>query len=291
MKIAVAYEDGNVFQHFGHTENFKIYEAEDGAVVSDSIMGTDGTGHEALADLLADKGVDVLICGGMGQGASDALAAAGIKVFAGASGSADEAVEKYLKGELVDSGVNCDHHDHDHDHSHSHDNEPGCGGCGDSAGGCAGCPGCGEPMYMFEGKNVGKTVRVHYKGSFDDGEVFESSFERDEPLEFTCGIGQMIHGFDLAVAELEPGETVDIHLEPEDAYGMPRPEMVITVEKQTVAGSDEIAVGDTVVLQDQLGRPFEAVVADADEVNVTFDCNHPMAGKPLNFTIEMLEVL
>lgn len=291
MKIAVTYEDGNVFQHFGHTENFKVYEAEDGAVVSSSIMGSDGAGHEALADLLADKGVDVLICGGMGQDASDALSAAGIRVFAGTSGSADEAVAKFLKGELVDSGVNCDHHDHDHDHSHSHDNDAGYGGCGDSAGGCAGCPGCGEPMYMFEGKNVGKTVRVHYKGSFDDGVVFESSFERDEPLEFTCGIGQMIRGFDLAVAELEPGETVDIHLEPEDAYGMPRPEMVITVEKQTVAGSDEIAVGDTVVLQDQLGRPFEAVVADADDVNVTFDCNHPMAGKPLNFTIEMLEVL
>ena len=92
MRVAVTYEDGNVFQHFGHTEKFKIYEVEDGKIVSDSIMDTNGTGHEALADLLADRGVDALICGGMGQGAKDALTAAGLQICAGAEGDADAAV-------------------------------------------------------------------------------------------------------------------------------------------------------------------------------------------------------
>ena len=141
MRIAVTYEDGNVFQHFGHTEKFKIYEVEDGKIVSDSIMDTNGTGHEALADLLADRGVDALICGGMGQGAKDALTAAGLQICAGAEGDADAAVEAWLRGELTDTGVNCDHH-HEHGHEHGHDHhhdEAGCGGCAD-AGGCSGCP-------------------------------------------------------------------------------------------------------------------------------------------------------
>ena len=120
MRIAVTYEDGNVFQHFGHTETFKIYEVEDGKIVSGSIMDTNGTGHEALADLLAENGVDALICGGMGQGAKDALTAAGLQICAGAEGDADAAVEAWLRGDLADTGVNCDHH-HEHGHEHGHD--------------------------------------------------------------------------------------------------------------------------------------------------------------------------
>lgn len=288
MKIAVPYESGKVFQHFGHTETFKIYEAEDGKVVSSELLETGGTGHEALAGLLADNGVAAVVCGGMGQGANDALTDAGIQICSGAEGDADEAVEKWLRGELDDAGVNCDHH-HEHGHDHHHD-EAGCGGCAE-AGGCSGCPGCGEPQFLFEGKNVGKTVKVHYRGFFDDGEVFESSYERKVPLEFTCGIGQMISGFDRAVAELEPGETVEVHLEPEDAYGMPDPRMVITVEKATVEGSEGIETGDQVTLQDQLGRPFNALVTNVDDTHITFDCNHEMAGKALNFAIELLEAI
>lgn len=294
MKVAVTYEDGNVFQHFGRTENFKVYDIEDGSIVSSSIMSSDGVGHEALADLLAERGIGVLICGGMGQGAKDALAAAGLEVYAGASGAADEAVEAYLKGELEDTGVNCDHHDHEYGHGHEHDGASfeeagGCGGCGGESG-CSGCPGCGEPMFFFEGKNVGKKVKVHYIGTFDGGEQFESSYERGEAIEFTCGAGMMIRGFDMAVAELEPGETVEVHLEPEDAYGMPREEMVITVSKATVEGTEGLSAGDRVYLQDQLGRPFEALVKEVDDENVTFDCNHPMAGKALNFKIELVEI-
>ena len=279
MRIAVTYEDGNVFQHFGHTEKFKIYEVEDGKIVSDSIMDTNGTGHEALAGLLADRGVDALICGGMGQGAKDALTAAGLQICAGAEGDADAAVEAWLRGELADTGVNCDHH---------HD-EAGCGGCAD-AGGCSGCPGCGEPQYLFEGKNVGRTVKVHYVGTFDDGEQFESSYERGVPLEFVCGIGQMIKGFDRAVAELEPGEKIEVHLEPEDAYGHHQDMLVITVDRDTVAGSEDLEVGDQVMLQDTLGRPFDALVTAIDDRTVTFDCNHQMADKALNFAIELVEV-
>ena len=287
MKIAVTYDNGNVFQHFGRTEQFKVYEAEDGRIVSSEVMGTDGIGHEALAGLLADRGVDVLICGGMGQGAQDALAEAGIEVFSGAEGDTDAAAEAYLRGELVSTGVNCDHH-HEDGHDHHHE-EAGCGGCAEQAGGCSGCPGCGEPQFFFESKNTGKTVKVHYKGTYNDGEQFDSSYDRGEPLEFVCAAGMMIPGFDLAVGNMEVGEIVDVHLMPEEAYGMPRPEMVITVEKASVDGSGDVEVGDRVYLQDQLGRPFSALVTAVDDVNITFDCNHEMAGKELNFTIELLE--
>ena len=291
MKVAVTYENGNVFQHFGRTENFKIYEIENGVVGTSYIMNSNGVGHEALAGLLANGDIDVLICGGMGQGAKDALTEAGLEVYAGASGSADEAVQAFISGELVDSGVNCDHHEHDHAHSHGHDEaaDSGCGGCS-SVSGCSGCPGCGEPMLLIEGKNAGKTVSVHYRGFFDNGEQFDSSYDRNQPLEFVCGTGAMITGFDKAVLELEPGETIEVHLEPAEAYGEPNPQLVITVPKAGVEGSDEVEVGDKVMLQDELGRPFDAVVTASDAETVTFDCNHQMAGKALNFSIEMLSV-
>ncbi len=287
MKIAVTYDNGNVFQHFGRTEQFKVYDVEDGKIVSSEVMGTDGIGHEALAGLLAERSIDALICGGMGQGAQDALAEAGIEVCAGAEGDADAAVEAFLRGELVNTGVNCDHH-HEEGHEHHHE-AGGCGGCGDQAGGCSGCPGCGEPQFYFESKNTGKTVKVHYIGTYNDGEQFDSSYDRGEPLEFVCAAGMMIPGFDLAVGNMEVGDIIDVHLMPEEAYGMPRPEMIITVEKAAVDGAGDIEEGDRVYLQDQLGRPFSALVTAVDDVNVTFDCNHEMAGKELNFRIELLE--
>lgn len=296
MKIAVTYEDGNVFQHFGRTENFKVYEVEDGKVVSAEVMGSDGVGHEALAWLLKDSGIDALICGGMGQGAQDALAEAGIEVCAGASGDADAAVEAFLRDELVNTGVNCDHHDHEHGHDHGHDHDHGEEGCTPEM--CAGCAGgCGGGMpdlsqfYMFEGTNVGKRVKVHYKGTFDDGTQFDSSYDRGTPLDFICGVGQMIKGFDRACAEMKAGDIIDVHLEPEDAYGLHNPDMVITVQKATIQGLEGIEVGDKVMLQDELGRPFDAFVTFMDDENITFDCNHEMVDKALNFTIEMLEII
>ena len=101
MRIAVTYENGEVFQHFGHTETFKIYEVEDGKIVSSEVIGSDGTGHGALAGLLAGHSIDVLICGGIGGGAQAALAEQGIELCAGAQGDADAAVEAYLRGERV----------------------------------------------------------------------------------------------------------------------------------------------------------------------------------------------
>ena len=287
MKIAVTYDNGNVFQHFGRTENFKIYEVEDGRVISSEVMNSNGVGHEALAWLLKEADIDVLICGGMGQGAQDALAEAGIEVCAGAEGNTDEAVAAFLAGELVNTGVNCDHHDHEHGHDHGHDH--GDTGCDPSA--CAGCPGgCGTPFYFFEGTNVGKRVKVHYRGTFDDGTQFDASYDRGTPLEFVCGTGNMISGFDRAVAELAVGDIIDVHLEPEEAYGMPNPDMVITVPKAAIRGLEGVETGDKVMLQDELGRPFDALVTAQDDETITFDCNHEMAGKALNFTIEMLEI-
>lgn len=130
MKIAVTYENGLVFQHFGHTERFKIYEVSDGKVQSSEVVGTDGSGHGALAGFLKARGVEALICGGIGGGAQAALAQAGIRLYGGVSGGADEAVAAYLAGNLgYDPDVRCDHHDHEEGHDcHSHGD---CGGhCG-----------------------------------------------------------------------------------------------------------------------------------------------------------------
>ena len=113
-RIAVTYENGEVFQHFGHTEEFKVYEVEDGKIINSEIIGSNGSGHGALAGILDEKKIDVLICGGIGGGAQAALAERGIELCAGASGNADEAVKAYLNGELVNTGANCNHHGEGH---------------------------------------------------------------------------------------------------------------------------------------------------------------------------------
>ena len=111
MRIAVTYQNGMVFGHFGRTEQFKIYDAEDGAIISSRVIDTNGQGHGALAGFLAAQQVDVLICGGIGGGAQMALAEAGIRLFGGVSGMADMAVSAYLAGKLeYDADVHCGHH-------------------------------------------------------------------------------------------------------------------------------------------------------------------------------------
>ena len=221
MKIAVTYDEGKIFQHFGKTEFFKVYDVEDNRVVSSEIIGSNGTGHGALAGLLADQSVDVLICGGIGGGAQAALADAGVELCSGAQGDADEAVEAYLKGELVSMGATCDHH---HEEGHSCGEHGEEHSCGENCGG-----GCGSHTALT-GRNVGKVCRTHYRGTFNDGTQFDSSYDRGEPLEFVCGAGQMIQGFDKAVADMEVGQIVDVHLMPEEAYGMPNPNAIFTVE-------------------------------------------------------------
>ena len=280
MKIAVTYDNGSIFQHFGKTELFKVYEVEDNKVVSSEVIGSNGTGHGALAGLLADQSVDVLICGGIGQGAQDALSEAGVELCAGACGDVDQAVEAYLKGELVSTGANCDHH-HEEGHScGSHEDGHSCGSCG---GGCGSKP-------ALTGRNVGKTCRTHYRGTFNDGTQFDSSYDRGEPLEFVCGAGQMIRGFDAAVADMEVGQVVDVHLMPEEAYGMPDPNAVFTVEIAQLQGSENLEVGQQAYLSNQYGQPFPVTVTAKDETTITLDANHEMAGKELNFKIELVEV-
>ena len=129
MKVAVTYENGEVFQHFGRTPQFKVYEIADGKVDSSEVIDTNGTGHGALAGFLKDLGAEVMICGGIGGGAISAMAEAGIKVYAGASGSADDAVASYIAGTLPESGdATCDHHDHEGHGDHG-DHDCGHGGC------------------------------------------------------------------------------------------------------------------------------------------------------------------
>ena len=295
MRIAVTYDNGEIFQHFGHTEQFKVYEVEDGAVVSSQVIGSEGQGHGALAGLLNDKGIDVLICGGIGGGAQAALTERGIELCAGASGDADAAVEAYLRGELINSGANCDHHGEGH--SCGHHGEGGCGHHGEgehcghhSEGGC-GHHGCGgQQAPAFTGKNVGKKVKTHYRGTFNDGSQFDSSYDRGEPLEFVCGAGMMIKGFDAAVADMEVGQIVDVHLMPEEAYGPADPNAIFTIDITALPGSEDLAAGMRVYLTNAYGQPVPVTVVAKDEETITFDANHEMAGKELNFRIELVEV-
>lgn len=128
MKIAVTYENGQVFQHFGHTEYFKVYDVEDGKIVKAEVVDTNGQGHGALATVLKDLGVEVLICGGIGGGAQNALKEAGIQFYGGVSGEADLAVVKLLAGALVyNPNVKCNHHGEGHHHEGGSCGSHGCG--------------------------------------------------------------------------------------------------------------------------------------------------------------------
>ncbi len=132
MKIAVTYAEGMIFQHFGHSQQFKIYEIQAGEILNTQVIDAGGSGHGALASVLAEQNVNMLICGGIGGGAQMALAQAGIVVFGGVMGDADDAVEAFLSGQLrFDPNVRCTHHDHG---AHSC-GEHGCGGhCGGHCG-------------------------------------------------------------------------------------------------------------------------------------------------------------
>lgn len=115
MKIAVTYENGEVFQHFGHTEKFKLYNIDGNNIVDAEVVSTMGQGHGALAGFLAENSVEVLICGGIGAGAQNALSEAGIKLYGGVKGDADEAVKALLNGSLsFNPDIHCDHHSHEH---------------------------------------------------------------------------------------------------------------------------------------------------------------------------------
>ena len=127
--------------------------------------------------------------------------------------------------------------------------------------------------------NKGKKVKVHYTGTLDDGTKFDSSRDRGEPLEFTCMAGQMIPGFDRAVDDMKVGEVRDVHLEPKDAYGEADPRMVL-----------HATVGQKLYVMMGNGRPMPVTITSAENGEVTLDANHELAGKALNFNIELVEV-
>lgn len=132
MKIAVTHSNGNVFQHFGHCEEFKIYEISENNIISSKVVSSMGSGHGALASFLKLMGADVLICGGIGGGARTALSSAGIALYPGVVGNCDESVEAFLKNSLnYDPNKTCNHH-----HENGHD----CGNhkCGEDKHGCSG---------------------------------------------------------------------------------------------------------------------------------------------------------
>ena len=120
--------------------------------------------------------------------------------------------------------------------------------------------------------NTGRTCKVHYTGTFNDGTKFDSSYDRGEPIEFVCGAGQMIPGFDQAVEGMNVGDIIDVHLRPEDAYGMPDPEAIIKAPLADMPGAENLKV------------------IEKDDESITFDANHEMAGKELNFKIELVSV-
>ena len=138
--------------------------------------------------------------------------------------------------------------------------------------------------------NEGMKVSVHYVGTLDDGTKFDSSRDRGEALEFVCMAGQMIPGFDLAVRDMEVGETKTVHLEPAEAYGEYREELAFEVPIKDLPGSETLEVGTMVMLTAANGWPTPASVIAKTDDTITFDTNHQLAGKALNFEIELLDV-
>ena len=138
--------------------------------------------------------------------------------------------------------------------------------------------------------NDGKKVKAHYRGTLDDGTQFDSSYDRGEPIEFTCGAGQMIKGFDNAVLDMEVGEKKTVHIPAAEAYGERNPEMVISFPADQVPNIEQIEKGQKLYLSTPSGMPVPAVVVDVNTEGVTLDANHELAGKDLNFDIELVEV-
>lgn len=137
--------------------------------------------------------------------------------------------------------------------------------------------------------NTGKKCTVHYIGTYNDGTQFDSSRERGKAIAFVCGSGQMIAGFDAAVKEMEIGEVRDIHLMPEQAYGMPNPKNIVTLSLADNPGAAEFELGQLIYPKAN-GRVVPCIVVGKTEDTITLDSNHVMAGKELNFNIELISV-
>lgn len=138
--------------------------------------------------------------------------------------------------------------------------------------------------------NSGKNVKAHYRGTLDDGTQFDSSYDRGEPIAFTCGAGQMIKGFDAAVVDMQVGEKKTVHIPAAEAYGERRDDLILNFPAAQVPNIEQIKVGDKLYLQGPGGMPVPVTVIEVALEGVTLDANHEMAGKDLNFDIELVEV-
>ena len=138
--------------------------------------------------------------------------------------------------------------------------------------------------------NSGKKVKTHYRGTLDDGTQFDSSYDRGEPIEFTCGAGQMIPGFDAAVVDMALGEKKSVHIPAKDAYGEYNEQAVQKIPAHQVPNVDQLPVGQTVYFNSPYG-PMPAKVVSVTIDEVVLDMNHELAGKDLNFDIELVEVV
>ncbi len=138
--------------------------------------------------------------------------------------------------------------------------------------------------------NQGDSVQVHYKGTLNDGTQFDSSYDRGEPIAFTVGGGQMIEGFDKAVFGMTVGEVKNITLTPDEAYGDSDPAALTTLDKSTFPEGFEFNSGDRIPLLGPNGSHFIGTITEIRDTDITVDMNHPMAGKDLNFEIELVDL-
>ena len=136
---------------------------------------------------------------------------------------------------------------------------------------------------------AGDTVKVHYTGKLNNGDVFDSSVDA-EPLQFTIGQKQMIPAFEEAMIDMELGEKKTIDISADGAYGQRRDDLTQTVERSLLPADIELKVGLRLTAQDPEGQPFSVAVASFDDDNVTLDGNHPLAGEDLTFDIELVEI-
>lgn len=143
---------------------------------------------------------------------------------------------------------------------------------------------------MAQAEN-GSTVKVHYTGRLDDDSVFDTSRQREEPLEFTLGEGQVIPGFEKAVQGMEPGQSKTVHIESEQAYGPYRDDMVLEVDRNQLPEEVDPEVGQRLQLRQQNGEIVNVTLTEISDSEVTLDANHPLAGKDLDFDIELVEIV
>lgn len=136
----------------------------------------------------------------------------------------------------------------------------------------------------------GDTVKVHYTGTLNDGSEFDSSYKRNEPIEFQAGTGQMIQGFDNAVMEMTVGEKKTINIPAAQAYGEQNPEAMMAVPRTNFPPEFEFVVGEMVQGQTETGQPLQAIILEVMDEEVVLDFNHPLAGQDLNFDIELMEI-